>query len=106
MVTELKTEHPHIVRRAGAAGDRAVVAGTNLAVWFIVRQLRAGDTPEKIVEAYEYPELTLASVYDAVSYYHDHKDEIDPIIEHGDREDAKHQVDASPRPAGSDAAGG
>jgi uncharacterized protein (DUF433 family) len=45
--------------------------------------LRAGDTPEKIVEAYGYPELTLAGIYDAMSHYHDDRVEIDPIIAHG-----------------------
>lgn len=86
MVIDTRTEHPHIVRRNGAAGDRAVIAGTNLAVWFIIRQLRTGETPEAIVAAYSYPNLTLASIHDAISYYHDHRDEIDPIIDHGDRE--------------------
>ncbi len=98
MVTDIKTEHPHIVRRSGAAGDRAVIAGTNLAVWFIIRQLRTGDSPEAIVKAYGYPNLTLASIHDAISYYHDHRDEIDPIIEHGDREADKHRrSDVAPR---------
>ncbi len=92
MVTETKTEHPHIVRRTGTAGDTAVLAGTNIAVWFIVRQLRTGDTPENIVVS--LPHLTLAGVYDAMSYYHDHRAEIDPIIEHGDRMAALHDSDA------------
>jgi uncharacterized protein (DUF433 family) len=53
MVTETKTEYPHIMRRVGAGGDIAVLAGTNIGVWFIVRQLRTGDTPETIVTALE-----------------------------------------------------
>ena len=35
-----------------------------------------GETPESIVEKV-LPHLTLAQVYDALSYYHDHKAEID-----------------------------
>ena len=77
-----KTEHPHIVRVMGAAGEKAVIAGTNTAVWFVVRQLRAGDSPEDMVEM--LPHLTLAGIYDAMSYYHDHRAEIDPIIEESD----------------------
>ena len=92
MVTETKTEHPHIVRTQGEAGEKAVLEGTNVAVWFIVRQLRTGDTPEDIVAS--LPHLTLAGIYDAMSYYHDHRDEIDPIIEHGDRMAALHDPDA------------
>ena len=93
MVTEVKTEHPHIVRRAGAAGDTAVLAGTNIGVWFIVRQLRTGDTPEDVVTS--LPHLTLAGIYDALSYYHDHRAEIDPIIEYGDRMAALHDTEAA-----------
>jgi uncharacterized protein (DUF433 family) len=87
MVTEIKTEHPHIVRVARAGGEEAVVKGTRFSVWFLVRQLRAGDSPEGIVSA--YPALTLAAIHDAISYYHDHRSEIDPIIEHGDRQAEK-----------------
>ena len=92
MVTETKTEHPHIVRVVRPAGEEAVISGTRIGVWFIVRQLRTGDTPEDIVAS--LPHLTLAGIYDAISYYHDHRDEIDPIIEYGDRMAAQH--DAQP----------
>ncbi len=90
MVTETKTEHPHIVRVTGAAGEKAVMAGTNLSVWWLIRQLRAGDTPEII--AREFPHTNLAAIYDAISYYHDHRAEIDPIIEEGDRLAAEHDA--------------
>jgi uncharacterized protein (DUF433 family) len=83
VVTEVKTEHPHIVVIEKESGPTAVVRGTRTAVWLIVRQLRAGDTPETIAEA--LPQLTEAAVYDAISYYHDHRTELDPIIEELDR---------------------
>ena len=93
MVTEMKTEHPHIVRVTRPAGEDAVIAGTRISVWFIVRQLRTGDTPEDIVAS--LPHLSLAGVYDAISYYHDHRAEIDPIIEYGDRMAALHDAQAA-----------
>jgi uncharacterized protein (DUF433 family) len=34
-----------------------------------------GMTPEELVA--EFPHLTLASVHDALSYYYDHREEID-----------------------------
>lgn len=92
MVSETKTDHPHIVRVERPAGEEAVIAGTRIAVWFIVRQLRTGDTPEAIVES--LPHLTLAGIYDAMSYYHDHRAEIDPIIEYGDRMAAQYDAQA------------
>jgi len=83
MATETKTEYPHIVRRVSAGGDTTVLAGTNIGVWFIVRQLRTNDTPEDIVAS--LPHVTLAGVHAAMTYYYDHRAEIDPIIEYGDR---------------------
>jgi hypothetical protein len=41
-------------------------------------------SPEQIVDA--YPHLSLARVYAALSYYHDHKAELDATIEQQDRE--------------------
>jgi uncharacterized protein (DUF433 family) len=38
-----------------------------------------GETPEEILE--KYPHLTLAQVYDALSYYYDHQEEIDRDME-------------------------
>lgn len=35
-------------------------------------EMRQGMTPEELVS--EFPHLTLAQVYDALSYYYDHKD--------------------------------
>ena len=93
MVIETKTEHPHIVRVMRPAGEEAVIAGTMIAVWFIVRQLRTGDMPEDIVAS--LPHLTLAGVHDAISYYHDHRSEIDPIIEYGDKQAALYDAQAA-----------
>jgi len=78
MTTEIKTEHPHVVRVPGVCGGDPIVAGTRISVVFIVRRLAAGDTPEEILQS--FPHLSPAALYDAISYYHDHKDEIDGII--------------------------
>lgn len=40
--------------------------------------LRMGMTPEEMVRQWNM--LTLAQVYDALSYYHDHRGEIDRLI--------------------------
>lgn len=68
--------HPHIERREGVCGGRPVLAGTRFPVRSVVGYvLRQGMTPEEMVA--EFPELTLASVHDALSYYYDHRAEID-----------------------------
>ena len=79
MATTVRTEHPHIVSNPKVAGGEPTIAGTRISVVFIVRQLRAGDRPEDILAS--YPHLVPAAVYDAISYYYDHQDETDRVIE-------------------------
>lgn len=78
MATELRTEHPHVVRVSGVIGGEPVIAGTRIGVAFIGRLLQAGEDPSEVIAA--YPHLSPAALYDAISYYHDHRDEIDAII--------------------------
>lgn len=77
MATEVKTEHPHIVRVPGVLGGEPIIAGTRVGVAFIARLVQAGEEPSEIVAA--YPNLAPAAVYDAVSYYLDHREEIDAL---------------------------
>lgn len=78
MASELSTEHPHIVRVPGVTGGEPVIRGTRIGVAFIARLLQAGEEPTEIIAA--YPNLAPAAVYDAISYYLDHREEIDAII--------------------------
>jgi uncharacterized protein (DUF433 family) len=80
MVTEIKTEHPHIVRDPERCGGRPIIKGTKLAVDLIAGFLTAGTTPQEILEWYPQPYLTPGALHDAISYYYDHKAEIDAII--------------------------
>jgi len=75
---DLRTEHPHIVRLEGIRGGEPVIKGTSISVRTIVERTRLGDKPEQIVE--DYPYLTLAQVYDALSYYYEHPQEIEQYI--------------------------
>jgi len=71
-----KIPHPYIEQRKGVCGGRPVLAGTRFPVRSIVNYvLRQGITPEELVT--EFPYLTLASVHDALSYYYDHREEIE-----------------------------
>lgn len=78
MVTKLKTGHPYIVRVPGVCGGKPVIEGTRIAVWLIAGWFRQGYTPEKIHKM--YPQLTLAQIHDALSYYYDHQAEIEKEI--------------------------
>jgi uncharacterized protein (DUF433 family) len=75
---------------------RAIVSGTRSKVTMVVRDhLHGGMTPQEIHDA--YPHLSLAAIHAALSYYYDHKAELDAEMEQGDRqaEEFKRQLDAS-----------
>lgn len=68
-------EHPLIVFRDGAAGRRAVLAGTRLDVWQIVDTLEQSDN--SVADAAAYLGVSEAQARAAVRYYAAYKDEID-----------------------------
>jgi len=80
LVRHLLPQHPHVEVVASRSGPRPVVRGTRVGVDAVVGYNRAGYTPEQIATEL-LPHLTLAQVYDALSYYHDHVDEIDALLE-------------------------
>ena len=73
-----ETEHPYIVRVEGVCGGRPIIKGTRLSVRHVAQLYKAGDTVEEIVHA--HPHLRVAAVYDAISYYLDHQQEIEQEI--------------------------
>ena len=74
-----KTTHPYITMREGYAGGKPAIHGTRIKVSHIAVYFNVmGYSAARIVEM--FPHLTLAQVYDALSYYHDHQDEIDAQI--------------------------
>ncbi|MEX0804446.1 MAG: DUF433 domain-containing protein [Candidatus Binatia bacterium] len=71
-----KVDHPYIVSQADLCGGSPVIRGTKFPVRSVVNYvLRQGISPEELVK--EFSHLTLAQVYDALSYYYDHKEAID-----------------------------
>ncbi|MBI1802382.1 MAG: DUF433 domain-containing protein [Chloroflexi bacterium] len=71
-------QHPYIERRAGVVGGEPVITGTRVAVRLIAGWHRMGLIVDAIVAM--YPHLNDAQVYDALSYYYDHKDEIEQLL--------------------------
>ncbi len=80
LARHLLLQHPHVEVVESRGGSRPVVKGTRVGVDVIVGYNRAGYTPEQIA-AELLPHLTLAQVYDALAYYHDHADEVDALLE-------------------------
>ncbi|MFQ4144855.1 DUF433 domain-containing protein [Chlorogloeopsis sp. ULAP02] len=74
------TEHLYIVKDEHILGSEPIIKGTRTSVRAIVETWRMGVSLEEIPQG--LPHLTLAQVFDALSYYSDHQDEINAYIEH------------------------
>ena len=73
------TEHFYIVTDDAILGGEPIIRGTRTPVRAIVENWRMGVTPEEIANG--LPHLTLAQVFDALSYYLDHQSQINRYIE-------------------------
>jgi uncharacterized protein (DUF433 family) len=70
----------HITKTPGVCGGRACIAGHRIRVLdVVVLHEKRGMSPDEIVD--QYPGITLADVYAALTYYHDHRDEIEADFE-------------------------
>jgi uncharacterized protein (DUF433 family) len=76
---ETATEHLYIVRNDRILSGEPIIKGTRTPVRAIVERWRLGVAPEEIPS--RLPHLTLAQVFDALSYYSDHQEEINAYIE-------------------------
>ncbi|HEY0738019.1 MAG TPA: DUF433 domain-containing protein [Herpetosiphonaceae bacterium] len=72
------TEHYYIVTDDRILNGEPIVKGTRTPVRAIVELWRQGLQPEVIPQ--RLPHLTLAQVFNALSYYSDHQDEINQHI--------------------------
>ncbi len=70
----MATEHLYIVRDDAMLSGEPIIKGTRTPVRAIVENWRMGVAPEEI--PVHLPHLTLSQVFDALSYFADHEDEI------------------------------
>lgn len=73
------TQHRYIVRKPEILGGEPIIEGTRTPVRAIVETWRLGVPPEEIPR--RLPHLSLAQVFDALSYFSDHQEEINGYIE-------------------------
>jgi uncharacterized protein (DUF433 family) len=73
------TGHRYIVNDHQILGGEPIILGTRTPVRAVVETWRLGVAAEEIPRA--LPHLTLAQVFDALSYYSDHQEEINGHIE-------------------------
>jgi uncharacterized protein (DUF433 family) len=84
---QLAPRHAYSEVVAKTTGSQALLKGTRIPVSIIIDDMRLGETPESLVGKI-LPHLTLAQVYDALRYFHDHRDDIEQELldnteEHG-----------------------
>jgi uncharacterized protein (DUF433 family) len=81
------TEYRYIVRDEKILGGEPVIRGTRTPVRAVVENWRLGLSPEEIV--IHMPHLTLAQIFEALSYYSDHQEEINNYIKENQIPDDK-----------------
>jgi uncharacterized protein (DUF433 family) len=65
----------HIEITPGTCGGKPRIAGHRIRVQDVVLWTEEGQSADEIVSG--YPQLSLADVYAALAYYHDHREQID-----------------------------
>ena len=74
-----KVMHPHITSDPAICGGSPCIAGTRISVRVIVTYVLChGVSPEELLTY--YPHVSLAAIYDALSYYYDNREEIERDI--------------------------
>lgn len=77
-VTPQATQYPYIESVPDVLGGEPVIKGTRTPVRAIVEHWKFGDPPEEILS--HLPHLRLAEIFDALSYYDDHREEIEQYL--------------------------
>ncbi len=85
----VKTVHPYVTQKEGVQGGKPIIVGSRTPVRSIVFYHKMGDAPEEILD--KYPHLSLAMIYDALSYYYDHQGEIDRDMETDTEENVRRE---------------
>jgi len=74
------TNHPFVVRNSDVCGGSPIIEGTRTRVIDIAIEYEIlGQSPDEIVSA--HPHLNLSQVHDALSFYYEHRDELDQKAE-------------------------
>jgi len=73
------TNHRYVVSNPQIAGGEPIIDGTRTTVRAVVEIWRMGVAAEEI--PCRLPHLSLAQVFDALSYYSDHQEQINECIE-------------------------
>ena len=87
--TANKHVYAHITKDPEVCGGKACIDGTRISVADIVCLLDEGYSPERMLNVFATP-LTLSQVHAALTYYYDHKDEIEASFAEDEKIVAEH----------------
>ncbi len=90
-----QTEHCYIIKDECILSGEPIIKKTRTPVRATAELWRLGYAPEEIVR--ELPHLSLAAVFDALSYYSDHQKEITEYIDRNKVSDSLIHPDANAR---------
>jgi uncharacterized protein (DUF433 family) len=82
--------YPHISKTPGVCGGKACIDSTRIRVMDIVGLHQRGLKAEDMRGMYGVP-LSLAEIYAALSYYYDHRDEIEASFVEDERWETAHE---------------
>ncbi len=72
-----RTKHPYIIRDTDIYQGEPIIEGTRTGVRHVILLFQSGKDPEEIANIHR---LSLAQVYDALSFYYDNDTEIERYI--------------------------
>ena len=72
-----RTTHPYIIRDTNIYQGEPIIEGTRTGVRHVILLFQSGKDPEEIASIHR---LSLAQVYDALSFYYDNDKEIERSI--------------------------
>jgi uncharacterized protein (DUF433 family) len=89
MATATKIVYSHISQDPAVRGGRPCIDSTRVAVVDLVSLHKQGRTVEQMLVV--YPDLNLAQVHAALSYYYEHSQEIEAELGEDDGWDEEHE---------------
>jgi uncharacterized protein (DUF433 family) len=81
-MSTISVSKEHIVITPGVCGGKPTARHPIRVQDIVIWHDRMGMSPDEII--YQHPSITLADVYAALTYYHDHREEIRQQIEEGE----------------------
>ena len=76
---KLVVKHPYITKKSGISKGSPIIAGTRMRVLDIIIEYEyLGHSPDEIISA--HPHLILSQIHDALSFYYEHREEMDQEI--------------------------